>query len=59
MRIEFVEVDAKATENTDSACAFGFALADILQISLVGRECSVKFRRRWEVLLFGINCTLR
>jgi hypothetical protein len=38
MRIEFFEVDAKSTENTDSARTFGFALADALQVSLVGRK---------------------
>ena len=38
MRIKFIEVDAKSTENTDSACTFGFAFTDALQISLIGGE---------------------
>lgn len=44
MGIEFIEIDAKPTENTDSARTFGFALTDSLQVSLIGGECSVKFR---------------
>jgi hypothetical protein len=55
MCIEFVEVDAKSAENTDSACTFGFALTDILQVGLVCGECSVEIGRRWKILVFGVR----
>ena len=54
MRIEFIEINPKSTENTNSARTFGFALTDILQVSLVGGECSIKFGRRRKVLIFGV-----
>ena len=38
MCVEFIEVNAESAENADSASTFGFAFADILQISLVGGE---------------------
>jgi len=59
MRIKLVEVDPKATEDADSACTFGSAVADVLQISLVCGERSIKFRRRREILVFGVHCSPR